>query len=146
MTYFLLDEHKVSSEDFDGEMVAVNFSTGKYYGMKGSAHDIWRMLSFPVSVDEVISGICQIYGTEKAEIQDAVAKFFEVLRAEDILTQAADRDTNGQMRAVSDPAVGTYEAPELEIYTDLQELIMLDPVHEADPEQGWPQRRQAEDG
>lgn len=31
-----------------------------------------------------------------------------------------------------------YEAPKLEIYDDLQELIILDPIHDADPERGWP--------
>ncbi len=146
MTYLLLDEHKVSSEDFDGEMVAVNFSTGKYYGMKGCAHDVWRMLTAPVSADEITTGICDIYGTEKSEVQDAIATFIDILRSEDVLIETGERPANGQAGSSTGLSGLAYEAPELEIYSDLQELIMLDPVHEADPEQGWPLRRLPEDG
>lgn len=146
VVYLLLDEHKVSSEDFDGEMVAVNFSTGKYYGMKGCAHDIWRMLGTPVSVDEISSGICDIYGTKRAEVQGVITEFIETLRTEDILLEISERPANGHVFCPTSLLGQAYEAPVLEIYSDLQELIMLDPVHEADPEQGWPLRRQAEDG
>ena len=37
-------------------------------------------------------------------------------------------------------AARVFEAPRLEKYTDMQDLVLLDPVHEVD-EQGWPQQR-----
>ena len=33
---------------------------------------------------------------------------------------------------------GTFVAPRLETFTDMQHLILLDPVHEVDEGQGWP--------
>ena len=32
---------------------------------------------------------------------------------------------------------GEYQAPSLEKYSDLQDLLLIDPIHEAD-ESGWP--------
>ena len=32
-----------------------------------------------------------------------------------------------------------YESPQLEQYSDMSELLLLDPIHEVD-EQGWPKR------
>ena len=33
-----------------------------------------------------------------------------------------------------------YEVPVVEVYSDLQDLIILDPVHEVDDAIGWPRR------
>jgi hypothetical protein len=36
------------------------------------------------------------------------------------------------------PAGVSFRAPRLEKHTDMQDLILLDPVHEVDPQRGWP--------
>ena len=31
-----------------------------------------------------------------------------------------------------------FSTPVLETYTDMQDLLTLDPIHDVDPQQGWP--------
>jgi hypothetical protein len=31
-----------------------------------------------------------------------------------------------------------FTQPVLEVYTDMQDLLLLDPIHEVDEEAGWP--------
>jgi hypothetical protein len=35
------------------------------------------------------------------------------------------------------PAAATWSAPTLEVFTDMQDLLLFDPIHEVGPE-GWP--------
>lgn len=37
------------------------------------------------------------------------------------------------------PASDEFQPPALESYTDMQDLLLLDPIHEVD-EMGWPQK------
>jgi hypothetical protein len=32
----------------------------------------------------------------------------------------------------------TFESPTLAKFTDMEDLLLLDPVHEVSPDQGWP--------
>jgi hypothetical protein len=42
--------------------------------------------------------------------------------------------------ALDGPA-GSWEAPKLTVYEDMQDLLLLDPIHDVD-ETGWPARKQ----
>jgi hypothetical protein len=43
--------------------------------------------------------------------------------------------------SVASPATKkAFEPPTLAVYTDMQELLLLDPIHDVD-ETGWPQRQ-----
>ena len=50
-----------------------------------------------------------------------------IVRSEDVMTQALSLEQPLQ----------DYEPPQLMKYTDMQELILLDPIHDVD-EKGWP--------
>jgi len=39
-----------------------------------------------------------------------------------------------------------FTNPTLEIYDDLQAMIMLDPVHDVDIQKGWPHKKEEQGG
>ena len=47
--------------DLSGEKVMIDFSTGKYFLLKGSANDIWDMLSNDITVSEIKNSLMEIY-------------------------------------------------------------------------------------
>ena len=139
MEKYLINHNQVSSEIFDSEAVVVNFMTGKYFGMSGSGPEIWKLFESPVSVNDVISILKENYsGITGAQIQE-VENFFHALLKEQLII-TADREayklTPAKPDTGSDEKI--FKSPELEIYNDLQELIILDPIHDTDPERGWP--------
>ena len=40
--------------------------------------------------------------------------------------------------AEAGPAPESYEAPAVHKYTDMENLLLLDPIHEVEEEAGWP--------
>ena len=147
-TYYQLNTKGLSSEDFGGEMVAVNFETGQYYGINGVAVAVWTLLQKPISSAQAIDKIKELYTSVPEHVADDINSFIEELARHDLLVSGAIADLAGQHGDTSadtlEKLAGTaYAPPSIEVYSDLQELIMLDPVHEVDPERGWPLRREA---
>lgn len=135
MKYYVINSGNVSSEVFDNEAVVVNFVTGKYFGMSGSAPFIWRMFENPCSTEQVMD---VLNGNTPITVDqvNALNAFIDVLVKEELLIDIDGPADTEPGAHVTHP--GEYADPILEIYEDLQELIVLDPVHDADPERGWP--------
>jgi hypothetical protein len=72
------------------------------------------------------------------ELETVLIDFLEELVVEKLLIPV---DTDGEARAPNTEAVVTrapFDAPVLEKYTDMQDLVLLDPVHDFDAAEGWP--------
>ena len=121
-----------SADDFDGEIVAINLDTGIYYSVKDSAALVWHDLVDGHSVEallEVVQG--------KPETHAALAQFADALLTSGLMRPSnAAREPAGPARIAS--AFPAMEAPVLEPFGDMQDLLLLDPVHEVDEEMGWP--------
>ncbi len=75
------------------------------------------------------------------EVRSSVLSLIDELVAESLIVPAKDAPVG----ASSEP-LGTagpeapFVLPVLERYTDMQELLLLDPIHDVD-ESGWPHRK-----
>lgn len=138
-TYYFLDQKKLSYEDFGGEMVAINFDTGKYYGLSGTALAIWNLLIRPRTEDEIVAALEQQYVETDQNIAANTRGFLDILKAEGLLIVLESAPDPQPVAADTKQA---FTIPGLEVHSDLQELIMLDPIHDADPEHGWPIRKE----
>jgi hypothetical protein len=140
MQKLVINVSHVSSEIFGDDAVVVNFITGKYFGMSGSAPLIWKLFESPVSREEIVASLAGMDGmTEQAMKQ--VREFIDVLQQEQLIVHAGIDDA--AVSSINKHTLEThdFQAPILEIHDDLQELIVLDPIHDADPERGWPVSR-----
>ena len=139
MEKYLINHNQVSGEIFDNEAVVVNFMTGKYFGMSGSGPEIWKYFESPVSEKDVIAILTENYSEITDEQIQEVKDFFCALLNEQLII-TVDKEVCNQVPAKPDTGSGEkiFKSPKLEIYNDLQELIILDPIHDADPERGWP--------
>ena len=61
--------------DLSGEKVMIDFSTGKYFLLKGSANDIWDMLSNDITVAEIKNNLMQIYDVDEETCMASVQNF-----------------------------------------------------------------------
>lgn len=147
-TYLKINQPQVVHEAFEDEVVIVNLDTGNYYSLEGAGADIWRGIEQGALVDEITEATAHRYDGPRDEIQVAVKKLLDDLQSEQLVTlcEAADRGPVGLVSTHESNGDGkdkpTFQTPVLNRFTDMQELLLLDPVHDVD-ETGWPRPKDA---
>ena len=79
-TFYRINYPKAISEAFEDEVVAVNFDTGSYYGMRNTALTIWNLLEQGASrrtlnrrMMSLYHGDQQAIGEEVSSVSGAIA-------------------------------------------------------------------------
>ena len=134
-----LNRPKVICEVFEDEVVAINLETGTYFGMGGTAKEVWRLIEGEVPVDGMVVHLAERYTRQSQEVAADLELFTNSLLAHGLVT-AEPTVASVPATALDGPA-GSWEAPKLTVYEDMQDLLLLDPIHDVD-ETGWPARKQ----
>lgn len=132
---FSMNSPNIVGEKFDEEVVLVNLNSGIYYSLRENAAKIWTLLTMGYSASQIIA-LYQQHCSESSEaIASQIGQFIDQLIDQDLLL-ATRRD----LIEVEEPflqSIGLYTIPTLEIFSDMQDILLLDPVHDVD-ERGWP--------
>ncbi|PLX81057.1 MAG: pyrroloquinoline quinone biosynthesis protein PqqD [Desulfuromonas sp.] len=132
--YYRVNGPNIVHEDFDGEMVVVNLETGCYYAFNPVGSAIWGHIEKGCTLAEMTGALKQYCSGNLAGLEQSVTDFLGELAAEQLIS-TGPATGNGEA-ACSSPEI-PYAPPELEKFTDMQDLLLLDPIHEVD-ESGWP--------
>lgn len=130
-------------ETIEGETVVVNLESGSYYSLVGVGSVIWTELEAGRTVDEIITLLTREYDASHQEIETAIREFLESLVQEEIVSFEVHAEGSSAIEPASAHSPESvsiqhkFQAPRLQKFTDMQELLLLDPVHDAD-ESGWP--------
>lgn len=136
MTKYAINTPMVTSETVDDETIIIDFETGTYYNLQGTANQLWQLLQANYAVDEVITWAMAAYTGNPRTIAVAIHEFVgELQHAQLIVERMAASGAPIPPNAVKVP----FAAPTIERHTDIQDLLLLDPIHEVD-KQGWPAR------
>ncbi|MBQ2800853.1 MAG: PqqD family protein [Lachnospiraceae bacterium] len=63
-----------------GEKVMIDFESGKYFMLKGSANEIWEMLKDGIDTKEIVTGLMEIYDVEESVCLKSVQEFLTTLK------------------------------------------------------------------
>ncbi len=135
MPAWSINREAVSSDFVDGEVVAIHLTTGIYYSLRGPAALLWQALDQPNDEPGLVRALAAQFEVAADEAARDVGAFVQQLQAEQLIIAVAA--AAGSETAPSAGARQPYAAPQLERYADLQDLLLLDPIHEVG-EQGWP--------
>ena len=137
VTRYVVDRTCVTHDRLEDEVIIINVATGSYYSGSGPAADVWSLITQGASVAEASRKLASEYsGDEDAVLRDVDRCVGTLL--EKGLVQALASVTSTTAELVLPPAVRkTWTAPDFEEYTDMWDLIKLDPIHET-LEAGWP--------
>lgn len=136
MPAWRINRESVSHELLNGEVIAIHLGTGIYYSLRGTAAEIWERLSTPVTLSALAEDMCASYPSATDRIGSDLGAFLERLQTENLVIDDA---FEGSVVSVSAARGADYQSPTLERFADLQDLLLLDPIHEVGA-QGWPQR------
>jgi Coenzyme PQQ synthesis protein D (PqqD) len=127
-------------ETIEGETIMINGATGNYYSLDPIASEVWQGIELGASVADIVAFLVERYGVSRADVETEVLEFVRELEQEGLVVPRPASDGSVDLSAVAEapsPAA-SFSAPRVDKHTDMQDLILLDPVHEVDPERGWP--------
>lgn len=136
---YRLNEPDVSAEVFDEEVLAINLKTGHYHSLRESGVFLWQTLMQGFSVQETASRLAARFPDITAQASAETASFAQQLVEAGLVVAAPDA-TSPLDVAPAEPVGKPYVSPLIESYTDMQELLLIDPIHEVDVYTGWPQK------
>lgn len=142
MTRFRVNSPSVIHEIIDGEAVLVNLESGSYYSMDNVGAVIWDHIEKGLSNSQIIEAITAQYDGDQATIAEATLQLLAQLQKEQlIVVSEASSEPDDHASVLTGNTKGQarpqFEEPSLQKFTDMEELLLLDPIHDVD-ESGWP--------
>lgn len=124
----------VVSELIDGEVVIMNLQTGNYFSARHTGALCWAWLETGRDPATLADGLAALYGGDPATYRADCEGFLGAL-----VEHALVRPGDGlpAPAVAPPPAPAHYQPPLLEVFADMQDLLLLDPIHDTD-EMGWP--------
>jgi hypothetical protein len=133
----------VVSEEIDGEVIIVNLRNGNYYSLSQSATVVWAGIREHATLEGLQERLQQRYTGEAGSMGRDLAELIQALETEQLITRrsASEGPPASDGPSANGGAPGEREAyrpPAFERFTDMGDLLLLDPVHETEDERGWP--------
>jgi hypothetical protein len=136
-TSYQLNSPKVVYEAFEDETVLINLDSGNYYSFSGSGALIWDRIVSGESIASVIEYLQERFA-DAADIALWVEDFVRELVEENLIVKNSSGTAKNVKQGKAEiPTLARLEKPVLQKYSDMQDLLLLDPIHEVD-ETGWP--------
>jgi hypothetical protein len=128
----------IIAKSFDSELTLINLETGQYFAAGGSAVDFWEIAARGATAGRIEQALLARYLASEAAVKTEVEKLLRLFLEHGLLAESADS-------ADEIPPPGGPQKPWepgwLEVYGDMKELLLLDPIHDVETE--WPVAKKA---
>jgi hypothetical protein len=135
--HYHVNHPQVINETIDGEAIMINLVTGNYYSLDTIGAEIWELLEQSIAADDVVTVLGMRYDAPNEIIREAVDDLLMELLREQLVVFDGGASTKPAPSAASASVRTPFHTPKLEKFTDMQDLILFDPVHDVD-QRGWP--------
>ena len=129
---------EVVTESFADETIAVNLASGRYYSIDPTGGDALQLLVSGPALGDVAAFLTTRYQPGPESIESTLTGFVQQLITEGLVASTAVDDAATLPEAAA--SVGITFAPVLVVFSDMEDLLVLDPIHDVDAT-GWPVRR-----
>lgn len=140
-TRYTVNAPGVSSENIDGEVIIVNLETGSYYSAVDTGAYIWSRITAGDSPASIAGNLSAAFAADPKAVEATVTGFFVKLESERLIARrddAAPPQPGEQAAPFVEAAMpASYSDPVLNSYSDMQDMLLLDPVHDV-ADVGWP--------
>lgn len=133
---FCVFDNNIISDVFGEEVVLVNLESGVYYSLRDSATQFWIRIFNHYSIEEISQELLSIYDLPESELHSEINQFINQLLETKIIKES-DKSEKNELDSPCPTEKRTFISPVLETFSDMQEILLLDPVHDVDKD-GWP--------
>ena len=138
MAVFEINEPDVVAETIDAEAIVINLDRGVYYSIRGIGLVVWTDVIDGVDSEKIVDRLKHCPGAGQSQVPGEVTSFVDRLLNEKLIRP---RGSAANLEPRFAPGSLQYSPPAIEKYTDMEALLLLDPIHDVD-ESGWPRRAQ----
>jgi hypothetical protein len=132
----------ITFERLDGETIAINLSSGHYYSMSGPAADLFQMASSGAPLTMWWADLETLFTS--APNKTHAEEFIRSLEASRLIVFDNSSQEPERVILPNDYQRGEWTMPRLEEFEDLQDLILVDPIHDTS-NLGWPHVKEDSD-
>jgi hypothetical protein len=125
-TRFRLNAERVAAKVVDGEAIVINLVNGRYYSLDGASGLAWQLVVGGHGMDETAKQIAAAYDVQESVARADLSHLVSDLLAEGLVFEAGDGDLAAEPPATPEVRLA-YVPLELVSYTDMEELLALDP-------------------
>jgi hypothetical protein len=130
---FQLNAPACIAEAVEDDLIVINLHSGRYYNMRGETVFGWQALIQGVTPGELLSA-----NTWDSGQTERFKGFVQYLIDEQLLVPQEARTCK-----VTAPYIelgGGTEPFLVDVFTDMEEMLLLDPIHDASVAAGWPHK------
>jgi hypothetical protein len=129
----------VVDDTIQGEVIVIDLESGTYYSLRDTAAEIWHYIKSGAGESSIGASLARRHAAAPEETAPAVSRLLDELATERLIEEAAESATPAEplSELPEQEERAPFTAPVLEKHTDMQDLILLDPVHDV-TEAGWP--------
>ncbi|MBR0138918.1 MAG: PqqD family protein [Firmicutes bacterium] len=128
-----LNDGKMFYDIADGQAVIINYETGMYYGTSLLGSAVLDNILNGAEIGDIVDALKKADGCPD-DIEDRVRSFEASLLEREIIVPG----TEGRGAEFGGDVFAEGFDFTLDEYAEIQDLLMADPIHEVDVEQGWP--------
>jgi len=143
---FVVNAPVVISEVIDGEAVIMNLGSGQYFSCQGTGGEIWSLIEKGTTENRIVESMRTRYAVEPKVLSASLSDFLSRLKEHELVREESGErdvgDPTGSGPAQAALAGAAFQPPTLNVYSDMEDLLLLDPIHDVD-ETGWPQPKPA---
>ena len=137
---YRINQPAVISEVVDGEAVIVNLDSGAYFSLRDTGCVIWSLLIQGMALPDVVKTVAKQYSAAGQAMDTTIRTLVAELLSEGLLVPAHSPVLPQDLTMPPEAGNGArlpFHPPVLEKFTDMAELLLLDPIHDVQPA-GWP--------
>jgi hypothetical protein len=132
-----LNLENTSWERIDGEIIVISYNTGKYYSVNKQGSDLLHLIEMKVKKEfwyEILKSNFRNFDEESKTTQIIDEFILKCLNEKLLINGVLNIE---KIELPNDYARDNWESPELRIFDDLTDILLIDPVHDTSLE-GWP--------
>lgn len=137
MPHYAIHYPNVVADDFDNDTVVVNLDTGTYFNLRKGASTLWELLVSGVDTEILVQTLVEHADIDASAFQTRLQQFITELADHGLITPGVGDATEFPQDRVASLSGISLDDIVLEVYSDLQDILLLDPVHDVGPD-GWP--------
>jgi hypothetical protein len=130
---YCLNSPACIGEVVDDDLIVINLTSGRYYNMRHETVACWQALTQGITPNQLI-----VANTWTAAQASCFKTQIQYLLDEKLLVPLTE-----VARASCAPRIEIVDADKpfrIDVFTDMQEMLLLDPIHDASVDAGWPNK------
>ncbi len=131
---YKLNDQKMFYDMAEGQAIVINFTTGMYYGTSSLGSAVLDSLLAGAAVQDICKAIQALPGCPE-DMEAQLNAFVEELLRKEIIVPG---ETTGAACTMDAACLTDGFKLTVDEFAEVQDLILADPVHDVDVEQGWP--------